>query len=63
MTRMCGLVQVRSPDMSRQVRKAQREVDLAREVIEDDRKRIQARDSRLNELIAETQEKHRIAHV
>ena len=41
-----------------QVRKAQRDVDLARESIEDDRKRLQAKDSRLSELATETHEKH-----
>ena len=40
------------------MRKAQRDVDLARESIEDDRKRLQAKDSRLSELATETHEKH-----
>ena len=43
-----------------QVRKGRREIELARESIEDDRKRLSSKEARLAELIADSQEKHHI---
>lgn len=43
-----------------QVRKGRREIELARESIEDDRKRLACKEARLAELTADSQEKHHI---
>ena len=41
-----------------QVRKGRREIELARESVEDDRKRLSSKEARLAELAADSQEKH-----
>lgn len=41
-----------------QVRKGRREIELAGESIEDDRKRLACKEARLAELTADSQEKH-----
>ena len=41
-----------------QVRKGRREIELAGEGIEDDRKRLAAKEARLTELAADSQQKH-----
>lgn len=43
-----------------QVRKGRREIELARESIEDERKRLSSKEARLAELAADSQEKHHI---
>jgi len=41
-----------------QVRKGRREIELGREGVEDDRRRLQTKEARLAELAADSQEKH-----
>lgn len=41
-----------------QVRKGHREIELGRESIEDDRKRLSSKEARLAELAADSQEKN-----
>ena len=41
-----------------QVRKGRREVELGKESIEDDRKRLSSKEARLAELAVDSQEKH-----
>ncbi len=41
-----------------QVRKGRREIELARESVEDDRKRLQSKEARLADVAADTQQKH-----
>ena len=41
-----------------QVRKGRREIELGREGLEDDRKRVSSKEARLAELAADSQDKH-----
>ena len=45
-------------NMVMQVRKGRREIELGREGVEDDRRRLQSKEARLAELAADSQEKH-----